>query len=240
MAALSVAEQDVAIQRLFPDFKLICPFDFLGMWRGPLRPLSRTYEIVIVYCPRVRFAGAIIDNPWVSVRVINPTIGLDPRRTGQRPPHIYLDPGTGAWSLCLYHPRKEDWKPDQLIAETIIRWTAEWLFFYEAWLIEGHWAGGGEHPAIGNRRCPTSEPSSHAPSAAFRRGAFLKVGRLTGTFVSWLSMAAVLGESFRGRPCRLGSRRRINCRSFRSHRRDIHRRHYRFRLGSWKVGAGNT
>jgi tetratricopeptide (TPR) repeat protein len=49
MRALSVGDQDAAIQRLFPAFRLTCPFDFMGKWRGPLRPLARTYEIGIAY-----------------------------------------------------------------------------------------------------------------------------------------------------------------------------------------------
>jgi hypothetical protein len=57
MRALSVADQDAAIQRLFPAFTLTCAFDFMGKWRGPLRPLARTYEIGIAYFPRVHFAG---------------------------------------------------------------------------------------------------------------------------------------------------------------------------------------
>lgn len=197
MRPLSVVDQDAAIRQLFPAFKQICQFDFLGMWRGPLRQLARTYEVGIAYYPRVSFAGAIIINPWIFVTVLDPEIGLDPRGTGEKPPHIYVDarmaPG---WSLCLYHPKRGDWEPDQLIATTIIRWAAEWLFFYEGWLFDGHWAGGGEHPIPRDSTCPTIKPSFPDLPAASLRAAFLKAGRLTGTFVSSLSMAVVSAESF--------------------------------------------
>jgi hypothetical protein len=74
------------------------------MWRGPLRPLARTYKIGIAYFPRVRFAGAVIANSWITVEVLDPVIGLDPRGTGEKPPHIYPNPGTAAgWSLCRLH-----------------------------------------------------------------------------------------------------------------------------------------
>ena len=100
------ADQDAAIRRLFPAFRQTCPFDFMGMWRGPLRPLARTYEIGIAYFPRVHFAGAVIANPWITVEVLDPVIGLDPRGTGEMPPHIYRRPETtSGWSLCLYDPR---------------------------------------------------------------------------------------------------------------------------------------
>src|SRR5258705_6780044 len=95
MRALSVADQDAAIRHRFPAFRLTCPFDFMGMWRGPLRPVSRTYEIGVAYFPRVRFAGAVITNPWVKVQVLSPVIGLDPRGTGEKPPHIFPNPQAG-------------------------------------------------------------------------------------------------------------------------------------------------
>ena len=101
MRALSVADQDAAIQRLFPAFRLTCPFDFMGKWRGPLRPLARTYEIGIAYFPRVHFAGAIIANPWITVEVLDPVIGLDPRGTGEMPPHIYPSPGDDVGLVTL-------------------------------------------------------------------------------------------------------------------------------------------
>jgi len=32
------------------------------------------------------------------------------------------------------------------IADTIIAWASEWLFFYELWLATGEWHGGGHDP----------------------------------------------------------------------------------------------
>src|SRR5579883_259928 len=196
MRALSVDAQDEGICRLFPAFRQTCALDFVGAWRGPLRPLARTYEIGVVYYPRRRFGGGFLDNFRIRVEVLAPVIGLDPRGTGERPPHIYRDLGpTHGWSLCLYDPRTSQWEPDRLIAETIIPWASEWLFYFEGWLIDGHWAGGGEHPTIPRRsECPTPDPSFPAPPAASLRAAFLRVGRLTGTFASSLSMAAASAE----------------------------------------------
>src|SRR3954454_2386762 len=82
MRPLSTADQDAAIRRLFPAFRQTCPFDFMGMWRGPLRPLARTYEIGIAYFPRVRFAGAVIANSWNHARGARP--GDRPRPAGHR------------------------------------------------------------------------------------------------------------------------------------------------------------
>ena len=55
-----------------------CALDFYGAWRGPVRPIAKTYEIGVTYFPRVRFGGAVIANPWVTVEVLAPRIGLDP------------------------------------------------------------------------------------------------------------------------------------------------------------------
>jgi hypothetical protein len=67
------------------------------------------------------------------VQVVAPT--LDP---GLRKalPHVYQGE-----VLCLYSDG--DWKPSMPIAHTIIPWTAEWLFHYEAWRVTGNWEGGG-------------------------------------------------------------------------------------------------
>jgi len=158
--------------------------------------LATPYEIGISYFPRVRFGGAILWYPWVTVQVLDPMIDLDPRGTGERPPHIYRRPDTRiGWSLCLYDPRKGEWQPDQPIAETIIPWAAEWLFFYEGWLIDGHWAGGGEHPDTDrSTQCFTPAPSCHDRPDTSLAAAFLKIGRGTGTFASSLSMAAASGD----------------------------------------------
>ena len=175
MRPLSVEEQDAGLRRLFPAFKQTCALDFYGAWRGPVRPIAKTYEIGVTYFPRVRFGGAVIANPWVTVEVLAPRIGLAPRGTGERPPHSFPRADLRAgWSLCLYDPRKDQWGPDRLIADTIVPWAAEWLFFFEGWLIDGHWAGGGTHPEASRRsRCPTCDPSFPDPPAPLRAAAFL-------------------------------------------------------------------
>jgi hypothetical protein len=44
-------------------------------------------------------------------------------------------------SLCLYYPLKDPWKSKKNIHETIIPWTAEWLVYYELFLITEKWHG---------------------------------------------------------------------------------------------------
>jgi hypothetical protein len=45
-----------------------------------------------------------------------------------------------------------------LLADSIVPWASEWLFFYEFWLVTGEWDGGG-------RWQPTSAPESPADQA---------------------------------------------------------------------------
>ena len=69
------------------------------------------------------------------VHVVEPEI----KRTSAT--HVYK-----GGSLCLYFPEEQQWTDDQLIADTIIPWTAEWLLYYELYLISGKWEG----PEVGH------------------------------------------------------------------------------------------
>ena len=62
MTYLSVDEQDAAIRRLFPDFRLTANADWIGVWEGPVRPASKTYRIRIVYFRRTIFDGWTLAN----------------------------------------------------------------------------------------------------------------------------------------------------------------------------------
>jgi hypothetical protein len=50
--------------------------------------------------------------------------------------HMYPD-----GSLCLYDWRQQPWQNKWHLHETIIPWTAEWLVFYELFLLTGVWHG---------------------------------------------------------------------------------------------------
>jgi hypothetical protein len=50
--------------------------------------------------------------------------------------------------LCLFLGNHE-WHESIPIADTLVPWASEWLFFYELWLATGEWLGEGEHPRPG-------------------------------------------------------------------------------------------
>lgn len=66
------------------------------------------------------------------VKVIDPVLETRPNESL---PHIY--PGE---ELCLYYPGGFEGS-QHFIADTIIPWTSEWLYFYEHWMSTGSWLG---------------------------------------------------------------------------------------------------
>ena len=198
MTYLSVDEQDAAIRRLFPDFRLTAAADWIGVWEGPVRPASKTYTIRVVYFRRRFFDGWHLSNHYVTVHVVDPLIGklmLD----GADLPHIYWNDRSPFWpALCLWDPEETYWDPEMMIATTIIPWTSEWLLFFEYWQISGEFLGPGRHPRRRRNECPNppqiSDPATHARREQFRNDEFHRIGRKTGLFGSYLSMGAALRD----------------------------------------------
>lgn len=71
---------------------------------------------------------------WPRVTVVEPALTLAPGAA--RLPHVY--PGN---ELCLFMPG--EWQAGMLLTMTVIPWAAEWLYFYELWVLTGEWLGGG-------------------------------------------------------------------------------------------------
>jgi hypothetical protein len=64
---------------------------------------------------------------------------------GSRIPHLYQQEPP---KLCLYLPRMYEWQSWMRLDQTIVPWTALWLFYFEEWLSSDDWKGGGLHPKI--------------------------------------------------------------------------------------------
>lgn len=117
-------QQIFAIKARFPGFA--CErYRNKAIWTGTLQPtpLSNFYEVLIDYV-FLRFP---------KVYVLSPDIE-------DNAPHKYRQDGR----LCLYFPSYNIWSSEQLIANTIIPWTAHWLWCYEMWLISGKTKWYGE------------------------------------------------------------------------------------------------
>ena len=87
------------------------------------------------------------------VQVLKPLLERHPDYEEGPIPHVY-------WSnddkvepyLCLFSPTLREWDINDLIADTTIHWAAQWLYFYEGWLVTKKWRGGGRHAARTMRR----------------------------------------------------------------------------------------
>lgn len=106
-------------------------------WSGKIKPtaLSKEYTIILVYhhgeSPKVLVVGDELE------KLDDPNF-----------PHKYnIDAKNKMVRICLY--RHSEFNSSKLLANTIIPWTVEWLYFYELWLATGEWLGGGEHPDAG-------------------------------------------------------------------------------------------
>ena len=126
-------DQQIALIQAYSDAKCYIRNSVL-FWEGDIQPtaLSRIYHIVVIYRLKAR--------PVVMLKGDN-IQGLD------RPdfPHKFsIDRENHCVSLCLH--LSHEFNSTQLRADTIIPWTAEWLYFYEVWLATGEWCGGGKHP----------------------------------------------------------------------------------------------
>lgn len=83
------------------------------------------------------------DGQQPEVIVLEPDLGT--LAGGKKIPHTYAYDGNGT-RLCLWWPRGRDWMPSMKLTDTFVPWTAEWLHFFELWLLSGEWSGGGQHP----------------------------------------------------------------------------------------------
>ena len=194
MIGLSVQEQDRRIRAVFPEFKLTLNASWMGVWEGPLTPIMRRYRIRVAYLRRRFFYTWTLGDDYAAVQVVDPVIGLDPRKTGEWPPHIYFntaDPQNPR--LCLYDPKERFWSPEEYIAETIIPWASDWLFFFEGWLATGEWEGGGRHPERRSDSCPRTDASDPEKRDRLDRSVadgFHRLGQRIGVFASLPLMAA--------------------------------------------------
>ena len=199
MRPLSVIGQDQKLRAECPQFHLVAHADWIGVWEGTLRPICQTYRVRIVYFSRRYFEGWHLDCPYVSVFVIDPPIGSDPRGTGEPAQHVYrLGYPPDRPRLCIHDPVDDEWWPDEYIVDRIIPWTIKWLFFHEEWVASGEWKGGGCHPEV-PRPCPKTEdldPESRARRERYCNAEFHRLGRRIGVFGSCLLMEAASAGSF--------------------------------------------
>lgn len=110
--------------------------------------LSRVYRCCLKLYP-AKFPELFVLDP--DPKILAP---------GRVLPHIYPHEGPGT-KLCLWLPRAHEWAAQMRLDETYLAWAAEWLDYFEEWLVTDEWSGGGEHPPGRARR--GINPSSLKP-----------------------------------------------------------------------------
>ncbi len=146
---LTADEQTARMAMDWPGFRVVHATPWSIVWRGELRPFCCTYEVQICYyafavpvlgiAPLARADGRLI-RPYVEIL----TPALAPRSASVRDavPHVFpnrIRPELPR--LCLHLP--DEWNRSMAIAESIVRWTDDWLVAYEGWRATGTWWAGG-------------------------------------------------------------------------------------------------
>lgn len=126
------SEQLKKIKSDFPDTQLL-----KNTWNRfqivlEIQPtaISEKYHLMIIY---------ELDK-LVQVYVVEKELKIAKNRS--KLPHVY---NSKKQQLCLFSPSKKEWNGFNYIVDTIIPWASEWLYFYELWLPQGKWHGGGHN-----------------------------------------------------------------------------------------------
>jgi len=129
-AALTQAMQLFTMGAKFPQYRASCIRDREIKWVGDWQPtpLSPRYTVEIVYKQGRR----------PRIGIVSPVLALGPGHT--KLPHVF----DGQKSICVH--TADQWNPGMLIADTLLPWISQWLYFYEVWSLTGKWLGEGTHP----------------------------------------------------------------------------------------------
>lgn len=152
---ITLTNQKLGLKSRYPDSQVTGGREEL-VWLGSVTPTeySASYEVVISHNLR--------DSPLVYVA--RPHLTLV---SGKGLPHVFM-----LNTLCL-HTYSRSWIAAKLLADTLVPWAVEWLFFYEIWLATGGiWLGEGEHPTPLSDvpdRASAKRKSSQASSAKQKR-----------------------------------------------------------------------
>lgn len=138
---LSLLQQKVALCSIYKGSK--CSIDKKKnqlFWSGIIKPtaFSKGYKVLMLY------------KLWESPKVWVFGNELEKLDAEDFPHKFDIDAEAKMVRICLY--RYSEFNVYKLLANTIIPWTVEWLYFYELWLATGEWLGGGEHPNVGEEK----------------------------------------------------------------------------------------
>ena len=144
---ISIERQIEAMVDQWPRFTVTTRTGQSATWEGTLAPDKRAYRIRIHYRVPHLLENLTAHDVQPRVQVLSPVLERHPDYELGPLPHVYLNRTEPSLPyLCLFSPELREWHTGDLIAETTVFWTAEWLYFYEGWLVTKKWHGGGRHP----------------------------------------------------------------------------------------------
>lgn len=156
-----------------PEFQCVFEGRWGIAWRGRLRAVSVTYDVLILLWPGgqvVPGTRLAISASKIHVMVLNPALERRSAAPDDPIPHLYRRPEAGAPPvLCMFDPNNDEWRMIDPIPDTILPWTVGWLAAYEMWHLTGRWsAREAEHPLLPDRPAPS--PRVAGGKAAGTRG----------------------------------------------------------------------
>ncbi len=133
-----------ALRASWPTLRAERTGERTARWRGELKPLLRSYEVLVTYQAPLIIERIDPLRQQPRVRVLNPVLKQRCGHPEGDLPHVYWD-NPDHPALCLFDHETGEWTPFHLLADTTIPWTIDWLGCYEGWRATGEWTGGGRH-----------------------------------------------------------------------------------------------
>ena len=145
---ITVGEQIADMACVFPAWSCKTLDQRTAVWVGHLRPHKTSYSVRIEYTEPLLPEGrsALFIQPLVEVS--SPPLQRQFGNLEGSLPHVYVGhPRTKRRGpfLCLFDDQADQWTSNDLISNTTVPWTSNWLSCYESWLATGKWFGTGKH-----------------------------------------------------------------------------------------------
>jgi hypothetical protein len=157
----TIEEQIAAMAARWSGFSVTEATSAGVTWEGTLTPDKRPHLVRVCHRIPMVLENLSLRDAQPRVQVLHPLLERHPDYEEGPIPHVYpsqVDPSLPF--LCLFSPLLREWGHTDLIAATTIFWAAEWLYFYEGWLVIKKWKGGGRHAPPEDREEKRLEPAA--------------------------------------------------------------------------------
>ncbi|MCK1634611.1 hypothetical protein [Bradyrhizobium sp. 162] len=158
---VTIDQQIEAMAERWPGFKVVESSASHVEWHGTLAPDKHEHLVRVGHRIPMVLENVTLHDAQPRVQVLKPLLERHPDYEEGPIPHVYRNSSNPELPyLCLFSPALREWDIKDLIAHTTIHWAAQWLYFYEGWLVTKKWLGGGRHVT------PNDEEKRLEPAAA--------------------------------------------------------------------------